>query len=138
MADFVADLIAEPEAVSRLTEQAAKFLAANGVDAHATHHVALVLDELLVNVSSHSATGKAPASVRLTVRPDRVDAQVSDCGAKFDPRCPPNIDVTATVEDRPIGGLGLFLVQRVTDGLEYERVDERNQTTFWIRRKSAG
>jgi anti-sigma regulatory factor (Ser/Thr protein kinase) len=49
---FVAELTAKLDAISALTEQAAKFLADSGVDTRAVHHVALVLDELLTNVST--------------------------------------------------------------------------------------
>ena len=45
MADFVADVVAEQDAISALSERAATFLAGEGVDARATHHVALLLDE---------------------------------------------------------------------------------------------
>jgi serine/threonine-protein kinase RsbW len=134
MVDFVADVIADPDGISALTERAQAFLAESGVDARAAHHVALVLDELLTNVFNHGGTGKSPASVRLVVGDDRVDAQILDCGEKFDPRREQDIDLSAPVSDRPVGGLGLLLVRRVTDGLDYERVGDRNRTTFWVRR----
>jgi anti-sigma regulatory factor (Ser/Thr protein kinase) len=138
MADFVADVVAEPDAISALSERAAAFLAGEGVDARATHHVALVIDELLTNVATHGAGAKTPARVRLTVWPDRVHAQVSDYGAQFDPRTAQNIDLSAAAEDRPIGGLGLFLIHRVTEGLDYERDGDCNRTSFSIRRTPAG
>jgi anti-sigma regulatory factor (Ser/Thr protein kinase) len=137
MADFVAAVMPEPEAISDLTERAQTFLAESGVDARAAHHVALVLDELLTNLASHGA-GKAPASVRLTVADDRVDAEVVDSGAPFDPRRAPNVDVSVPVADRPIGGLGLLLVHRVTEGLDYKRAGDCNYTNFSVRRTLQG
>jgi serine/threonine-protein kinase RsbW len=134
MADFVAEIVTEPEAISALSERAAAFLAEAGVDERAAHYVALVIDELLTNVVTHGESGSTPASVRLTVRPDRVDAQVSDYGAPFDPRTAREIDPSAGADDRPLGGLGLFLIHRLTDGLDYERDGDCNRTTFWIRR----
>src|SRR5215813_4487778 len=138
MADFVADIVLDLDAISTLAEQANAFLAQSGVDPRAAHHVALVIDELLSNVASHGGAARTPASVRLTVWPDRVQAQVTDYGAKFDPRTAPNIDESAAVGDRRIGGLGLLLTHRVTDGLDYERDGDRNRTTLWIRRIPAG
>jgi serine/threonine-protein kinase RsbW len=134
MTEFLADVMTEPDAISALIARAMAFLGEAGVDARATHHVALVLDELLTNVGNHGAASEAPASVRLTVGLDRIGAEISDGGAEFDPRCMRDLDLTASVEDRPIGGLGLILVQRLTEVLDYERVGERNNTTFWIRR----
>jgi anti-sigma regulatory factor (Ser/Thr protein kinase) len=134
---FVAELTAKLDAISALTEQAAKFLADSGVDTRAVHHVALVLDELLTNVSTYGGTIEPPVSVRLTISPDRVTAEVVDGGMMFDPRVDRNLDVSASVEERPIGGLGLLLVRRVTEGLAYERVGDRNRTIFSICRAPA-
>ena len=133
MADFVADLEAERDAISALTRRAAAFLAGSGVDARAVHHTALVLDELLTNVAAYGGAG-AGVLVRLTTLPDRVTAQVVDGGAMFDPRVERQLDTSAGVEERPIGGLGLLLVHRLTQGLGYERTGGQNRTTFSVGR----
>jgi len=138
MADFVAELTAKPDAISALTERTARFLADSGVDARAVHHVALVLDELLTNVATHGGSAETPVSIRLTISLDRVTAEVVDGGMMFDPRVERNLDISAGVEERPVGGLGLLLAHRVTDGLAYERVGEWNRTIFSICRAPAG
>jgi serine/threonine-protein kinase RsbW len=133
MADFAAELTARQDAISALTRRVAAFLADSGVDARAAYHVELVLDELLTNVAAHGGT-EAPVRVSLTISPDRVMAEVVDGGMAFDPCVARNVDVTASIEDRPVGGLGLLLVQRITESLAYERAGDRNQTRFSIRR----
>ena len=138
MADFVAELTAKPEAISALTERAAKFLADSGVDARAVHHVALVLDELLTNVATYGGSIEALVSIRLTISPDRVTAEVVDGGMMFDPRVERNLDVSASMKERPVGGMGLLLVRRVTEGLAYERMGDWNRTIFSICRTPAG
>jgi anti-sigma regulatory factor (Ser/Thr protein kinase) len=40
-------------------------------------------------------------------------------------------------EDRPLGGLGLLLLRQVTERVDYERVGDRNRTTFWICRAAS-
>jgi serine/threonine-protein kinase RsbW len=137
MADFAAELTAQQDAISVLTQRVASYLAASGVDIRAAHHVTLVLDELLTNVVSHGSAG-APVSVRLTISPDRVTAEVVDGGPMFEPRVAQNLYLSADVEERRIGGLGLLLVHRVTEGLAYERAGGRNRTTFSICRTQAG
>jgi serine/threonine-protein kinase RsbW len=138
MANFTAELTAKQDAIADLTERVAAFLADSGVDARAAHHVALVLDELLTNVAVHGGAIAAAASVSLTVSPDRVSAVVTDDGVMFDPRIARDVDVTASVEERLVGGLGLLLVQQVTEGLAYERQGDRNRTSFSIGRTPAG
>jgi anti-sigma regulatory factor (Ser/Thr protein kinase) len=137
MADFVADVVAEPDAISALSERATAFLAGEGVDARASHHVALVIDELLTNVAAHGGGARTRACIRLTVWPDRVHAEVSDYGAQFDPRTTRNIDLSVAADNRPIGGLGLYLIHRVAEELDYERDGSCNRTTFSVRRTPA-
>lgn len=137
MADFTAELAATPDAISGLTEDAAAFLAKSGVDTRAAYHVALVLEELLTNVAAYGGA-EAPVSVSMMVSPERVTVEVVDGGAMFDPCVERKLDVSAAAEDRPIGGLGLWLVHRVTESLAYERAGDRNRTTFSICRTPAG
>jgi serine/threonine-protein kinase RsbW len=136
MADFTAELTAKQDAISALTQRVAAFLADSGVDARAAYHVELVLDELLTNVAAHGGA-EAPVRVSLTISPDRVLAEVVDGGIAFDPCVGRNVDVTASMEERPVGGLGLLLVQRMTESLAYERAGDRNRTRFSIRRMPA-
>jgi len=132
MTTFTAELTAKQEAISALIESVTAYLVDCGIDAHAVHHMALVLDEMLTNVAVHGGAGNAAVSVGLTVSPDRVTAEVVDGGEMFDPRVERTPNVSAGAEQRPIGGLGLWLVHRVTEDLAYEWAGERNRTTFSI------
>jgi anti-sigma regulatory factor (Ser/Thr protein kinase) len=136
MADFTAEIRAEPEAISALTENTAAFLAGAGVDNRAQHHVALVLDEILSNVAMHGGSDR-PVAVRVDILPEQIVAEIVDFGGEFDPRQAIDVDVSADVRERPIGGLGLLLVHRVTDRFDYERIGNRNRTTFAIRRTAS-
>ena len=51
---------------------------------------------------------------------------ISDSGKPFDPTAAPEADVTLGVEDRPIGGLGIYLVRNIMDVVSYERTDGKN------------
>jgi serine/threonine-protein kinase RsbW len=137
MTAFTAELTAKQEAISALTERVTAYLVDCRIDAHAVHNITLVLDELLTNVAVHGGADNAAVSVRLTVSPDRVTAEVVDGGEKFDPRVERTPNVSAGAEQRPIGGLGLWLVHRVTEDLAYEWAGERNRTTFSICRAPA-
>jgi anti-sigma regulatory factor (Ser/Thr protein kinase) len=86
MTAFTAELTGDQEVISALTERVTADLVDCGIDAHAVHHMALVLDELLTNVAVHGGAGNAGVSVHLTVSSDRVTAEVVDGGKMFDPR----------------------------------------------------
>lgn len=51
---------------------------------------------------------------------------LSDKGVPFDPTQVPQADVTLSVEDRPIGGLGIFLVRKIMGDVSYERIGDEN------------
>jgi serine/threonine-protein kinase RsbW len=56
----------------------------------------------------------------------RLTVVLSDDGPPFDPFGQAEPDTTLSVEDRPIGGLGIHLVRKVMDRLEYRRQDGKN------------
>jgi serine/threonine-protein kinase RsbW len=60
---------------------------------------------------------------------------VTDDGHPFNPLDLPEPDTSLPMEDRPIGGLGIHLLRKMSDRMEYERRDGKNQVTL---RKSLG
>ena len=96
--------------------------------------VNLVLDELWVNVVHYSgATGDVEVS--LDADADEVRLEIADDGRPFDPlseAVEPNLD--APLEERPIGGLGIFLVREMMDELHYRREDGKNRLAM-VKRK---
>lgn len=49
-----------------------------------------------------------------------------DAGVKFDPLAKPDPDVTLSIEDRPIGGLGIFLCKQMMDDISYKYEGDMN------------
>jgi serine/threonine-protein kinase RsbW len=82
-----------------------------------------------MNVLMHgSDPTEAPrVAVSLTLSNSGVTLAVEDDGAPFDPLSLPAPDVTASLEGRRVGGLGVFLVLQVMDSVSYQRRGTRNQ-----------
>lgn len=51
---------------------------------------------------------------------------ITDTGVEFDPTKGCDVDITLTIEDRPVGGLGIFLIKKIMNEVEYQRVDDMN------------
>jgi anti-sigma regulatory factor (Ser/Thr protein kinase) len=134
MADFFAELTPRTDAISELTERVTAYLRDAHVDQRATHHVALVLEELLTNAATYGGAPATGVSVSMTVSPARVSGEVVDGGKMFDPSRERDADLSADTDKREVGGLGLVLIRRLTENLAYERVEGRNRTTFSIGR----
>jgi anti-sigma regulatory factor (Ser/Thr protein kinase) len=134
-APFETEVLAQPEAISALTDRVLAHLAVQGVDPRTAHHVALALDELLTNLGSHGNC-HVPARVRIFIEPDKVKAELVDSGPPFDIREAAEPRLSPNIEERQIGGLGLFLIRQFACEIGYDRRDGANSTTFAIARES--
>lgn len=132
---FVSSTLPTAEAIAVLIDRVMAFLQEHGVDARAAHHTALVLSEVLTNLATHGDCPDRPAKVAVTVEPDRVTGEIIDNGPPFDPRLAPEPSLDVSITERPIGGLGLFLVRKLCSTLEYARRNDENCMIFAIGRE---
>jgi anti-sigma regulatory factor (Ser/Thr protein kinase) len=133
MTALAVSALAIPEAISRVLDEVMGFLRREGVDARATHHVGLVIEEILANLGTHGGCRDKPARIAVDVEPNRVRGEIIDSGPAFDPRTAPPPDLAAPAEGRPMGGLGLHLVRQLST-LEYLRQNDENRTIFLVTR----
>lgn len=93
----------------------------------------LSLEEVFMNVAMHGGREDGPATVWITLGTGggRVELSVSDDGPAFDPLSLPAPDVNAPLEERGIGGLGVYLVREMMDGVSYAREGDRNTLRMW-------
>jgi serine/threonine-protein kinase RsbW len=122
----------ETEAVARLLDALEGFAEAAALAPKVAHRLALVLEELAANVTMHGSTGAGAASfVAVAVRQQEgsLVATVEDDGRAFDPLAQAAPDITAALEDRDVGGLGVHFVRQMTRTLDYSREQGRNRLT---------
>ena len=99
----------------------------------------LVLDELITNTVSYALSDVAEPILRLRLRcdGDTVVAEVEDNGAAFDPFSEaPKPDIEQGLDERPIGGLGVFLVTQLTETAHYERDGDVNRIILRMRKET--
>ena len=94
----------------------------------------LALEEVVCNVIMYAYPEGTAGTMDLdAVREgDRLQFILSDRGKAFDPTAAPEADLTTSVEDRPIGGLGIHLVRSIMDSIRYKRLDGMNVLTMII------
>jgi anti-sigma regulatory factor (Ser/Thr protein kinase) len=114
--------------LQRVNEALTEFSRRHGLSAKVAHDLNLALEEILTNVISYGYTdnGEHEIRVRLTARTGEITAEVQDDGRPFNPLTAPEPDITKPVDDRAVGGLGIHLVRKLMDGLEYKRQGDRN------------
>ena len=115
--------------VERLHRSVSQFCREQGLSSEIEGNLGLALEEILVNVirHGHPEGGKHEIQVQLSLEQDCVIATVEDDGIAFNPLEAPEPDLDSPIETRPIGGLGIHLVRKITDGLEYRRHEGRNR-----------
>jgi serine/threonine-protein kinase RsbW len=102
---------------------------AGGLADHVSLRIALALEEAVTNVISHAFAGVAPPhriKVRLDITPELFAAEVIDNGRPFDPLTVPAPDLSLPFEERPPGGLGIYLIRSMMDRIQYRRSDGNN------------
>ena len=90
----------------------------------------LVVEELFVNVASYAYkdnnSGKCKISIEYNKEKQEVKLYLEDNGIKFNPLEREEPDLNLSIEDRPIGGLGIFLVKNSMDNIEYKYENNKN------------
>ena len=92
------------------------------------NRIKLAVEEAVTNIIDYAYPNGTEGSIDITIEADenRIRFIITDSGAEFDPTCVSKADTTLSVDDRPIGGLGVFLVRNLMDSINYERTDGKN------------
>ena len=100
-----------------------------GTDVLVKNQVNLILEELYTNTANYGFQGITNGHVTITLSliDDQLQMVYQDNGIAFNPLEIADPDLLLSIDDRPIGGLGVFFVKAMTDKVEYFRVGEFNQ-----------
>jgi serine/threonine-protein kinase RsbW len=80
----------------------------------------LAVDEACTNIIEHGYKGMDPGSIILFFR----------IGHVFEPVEVPKPDIEAALENRELGGLGLYLIYQTMDNIDYQSSEDGNTLTF--------
>ena len=118
--------------LERFNQILTEFGMRQGLAPEVVHDLNLAVEEILANIISYAYTDgrEHEIRVRLSAQPEEVKAELEDDGEPFNPLEAPEPDTAKPLEERTIGGLGIHLVRKLTDGLEYKRQGDRNLLTI--------
>jgi anti-sigma regulatory factor (Ser/Thr protein kinase) len=96
------------------------------------NEVDLILEEWITNVITYALkdTNRPLLRLRMEAMNDILKITVEDNGVPFDPLARPDPDLSVPLEERPIGGLGIFLVKKLSKEIHYKREGDRNTLTI--------
>ena len=93
-----------------------------------TAHLNLALEEAVTNVMLYAYPEGTDGllTVEAAVSSTALTFIISDYGKPFDPTAQKEVDISAGIDERPIGGLGIHLVRQIMDSVRYDRIGDKN------------
>lgn len=111
-----------------------KCLSGCGASQKTLMQLELAVEEIFINIASYAyhPPGSGDVEISCDVHENRMNVTItfSDEGPEFDPLIYDDPDVSESLSDRSMGGLGIFLVKKNVDGITYRRDDGRNILTI--------
>lgn len=92
-----------------------------GLNAEAIYQVQLAVDEAFTNIIEHAYGGESMEHIEYTTQITNrgLEITLKDCGVPFNPNGVPDPDLESSLEERKVGGLGLFFIRRLMDEVEF-------------------
>ena len=130
------------ESLSALRQYTMDAAAAGGLATDRAYGLSLAIDEVATNIAMHGykkngLTGTISISAEITE--EALTVILEDTSPEFDARklaAPPTESLDKPLEERPIGGLGVYLAMQNIDGFDYKRAGGINRNSFVMKRKS--
>ena len=138
MVDHRLELAPDLAEISRLLDWVGTCCDKAGIRGETVFKLSLALEEAVANVIHHGFGDLPPPhriAVEVTIDADRVTALVIDNGQPFDPSAVPEPDANLPLEQRSPGGLGVHLIRRLMDRVDYRRVGGENRLRLEKKRR---
>ena len=125
---FIATISNDLSEIERLSLIIEDFVESRDLPVKMAFEFNVALDEILTNIISYGYEDAEQhlINIRGKLADGFLTIEVEDDGREFDPLKSENPDLDSGIHERPIGGLGIHLVKKLTDQLEYHRQDAKN------------
>lgn len=93
----------------------------------------VVMDEVFSNIAKYGFPEGEPSKVRISVsinENDQFSLIFVDKGIPYDPLAKEDPDISLSAEERPIGGLGIYIIKKIMDEMLYQRDNDKNVLTL--------
>jgi anti-sigma regulatory factor (Ser/Thr protein kinase) len=113
-----------------------EFFSQNDIDESVRYIVDLCVEELFVNMVAYNTETSEKILIEMAPHEHGIEVSLTDFDVeRFDPRDLPPVDVDAPLEQRTPGGLGLYLVLKMVNSINYEYRNRNSKITFIADRK---
>lgn len=125
------EIVRRIESLKDIYEFIEAFFESNGTAEPVRYPVHFVVEELFTNMVKYNPGNMNTILLDIDTDGDGVKVMITDYDVdNFDVTKKRNVDVTAPLEERKVGGLGLHLVRHMVDKLDYHYEDRQSRITF--------
>jgi len=127
---------ASVDSLDAVMEFVGEMLSSAGCSMKTQLQVELVVEEIFVNIANYAyapGSGKATVRGRIVEDPRGLELAFIDGGRPYNPLAKEDPDTSEPLEDRQVGGMGIFLVKKNVDDISYEYKDHQ-QNILTIRK----
>jgi anti-sigma regulatory factor (Ser/Thr protein kinase) len=122
---------AKQDEIPKVVADIEEILTSQEFSAEAILDVQLAMEEVIVNIINYGYCGReGTIAIRCEASPSQVTLEISDSAPAFNPLSAAEPDVTSAIDERSIGGLGIFLVRQVMDTVTYRHKNHKNLLTL--------
>jgi sigma-B regulation protein RsbU (phosphoserine phosphatase) len=95
------------------------------------NQLAVITEEIFVNIAQYAYDGEdGGVLIRVGRAGSNLVMQFVDSGKRFNPLEKSDPDIDAPLEERSVGGLGIYIMKKWMDSIQYDRVDDENRLTL--------
>jgi len=125
---FEITLLNRQQEIPRVQNELERFAQKHAFPDRPLHDLQLALEEHLTNVVNYAFQDDREHSihVRVAFAPSELRIEVEDDGFSFNPLEHPAPDLSVPLDQRPVGGVGIHMMRKSLDKLEYHRTKKRN------------
>ncbi|MDR2578032.1 MAG: SpoIIE family protein phosphatase [Chitinispirillales bacterium] len=109
----------------------AKNLEAANCQPKQRNQITIAIEEIFVNIAHYAYhPGVGEVTISVSTEEGEITIEFEDCGKPYNPLEKEDPDITEGVEEREMGGLGIFMVKNLMDAIEYRRNENKNLLTL--------
>lgn len=133
-------LTADLDALAKISAFVTEAAELAGLDERATWQVQLAVDEAATNVIQHAYDPATPGKITLSwsCADNKFILVLRDFGRQFDPEDVPAPDISSPLEERQVGGLGLYLITRLMDEVRFDFNPQGGNMLTMVKHITAG
>jgi serine/threonine-protein kinase RsbW len=123
--------------LARIRSEVAGAIRVGGFPETYINRILIAVDEAVTNIIEHGYDGPVNGEIEIVceVEPETFTISIIDQGASFDPRSMTDVDIQRHVAQGKSGGLGIFLIRKIMDVVDYHHETGRHNRLTMVKRR---